>query len=501
VGKKITELPSAAVLTGAELGVVVQDGATKQVAMQVVIDTVLAQAPAGLEGPPGPQGEPGPAGVAGWGDLGVYIGVAEPAGLKTYAEWLATKAGYWSWVDISGEPASAGAATLASTLVATSVRALTGAGTPLAALLNATATTSTIALTGAATGSLGGASIVSVSMSATVSALTGVAIGGATLVGVTATSSVAALPGVSNAGGALASVSVSTNVIEMDEAAPTTFVGTPSVGWITDNSVELSYEVVDEQGDHFALDHDATGSWVELSADVAPGAHTATITGLTANTGYGIRLRARPLTGTTTAVISQSASVATARSAVRFNSDTIGQPPAGWTRLYGPGGVCTVVEGSGLGKTNKLCKADYSGVIANGEQIEKAVSSLQYGYIASSFYVGSDTDIVVLRASMSGGGHKIQLAVSGSGGHVQYWNGSGYSNLPTDTSVGVGWHRVKAALNWGTNQATIYIDGVLKGTIPLVTNGEGINRVEIDCPGVSGSAPAAVSYIEEIILG
>lgn len=35
-------------------------------------------------------------------DMGIYVGTAEPV-LKTYAQWLSSRTGYWAWIDISGE--------------------------------------------------------------------------------------------------------------------------------------------------------------------------------------------------------------------------------------------------------------------------------------------------------------------------------------------------------------------------------------------------------------
>lgn len=37
-----------------------------------------------------------------WSDLGIYVGVSEPS-LKTYAQWLSSRTGYWAWIDISAE--------------------------------------------------------------------------------------------------------------------------------------------------------------------------------------------------------------------------------------------------------------------------------------------------------------------------------------------------------------------------------------------------------------
>jgi hypothetical protein len=473
VGKKITELPSATVLSGAELSVVVQDGATKQVAMQVVVDTVLAQAPAGLEGPPGPQGEPGPAGVAGWADLGVFVGVEEPVGLKTYAEWAATRTGYWSWIDISGEPVSNGIATLVAVTASTSVRAFIGVGTPLAALLNATATTSIIALTGAATGSLGGASIVSVSVSTTVGALAGAALGGAALVGVTATTSINALSG------------VAANV-------PPSFTSQPVALRVTNGGVHFGYGTADPDGDNYdvAYRFDNTGSWTTIWTNEAPGAGKVVYTPCAGATGsHTIALRLTARTGDATPAYSDSVAVDIPNVTIEVLGQTIGNAPTGWTNVARQG-TFTVEDGAAVGSlANRVVKQYYDGTagLYNYDRVD--ISTAAYTRVA----------VRVRRDGLTGGSSCIRIAtapgdilgiVQAEGdGHFNYTMDVGGNHLlSTDTTwVADTWQDVELRnINLSAKTADIYIDGVPKGSITLWVgwSGSSFNSFElVNWPG------------------
>lgn len=119
-------------------------------------------------------------------DLGIFVGTAEPP-MKTYAEWVTSRTGYWSWIDISSQiqavsVASAGGAVLggSAVIVSNGVMVQSVASTGGAVISGAASVVCNVMVAGLGGAVVGGTALVEASglNGVTVSSIGGIVSGG-----------------------------------------------------------------------------------------------------------------------------------------------------------------------------------------------------------------------------------------------------------------------------------------------------------------------------------
>ena len=110
MNKKISQLPLATGVTGANLVPIVAGGVTQRATLQTLATFMQANGPTGPTGSAGSVGVTGPSGGAGpTGAAEAYQGATAPAEASSGATWLdTTTGGYFTrfaglWIEVGGK--------------------------------------------------------------------------------------------------------------------------------------------------------------------------------------------------------------------------------------------------------------------------------------------------------------------------------------------------------------------------------------------------------------
>ncbi|NQW46604.1 MAG: hypothetical protein HQ464_02425 [Planctomycetes bacterium] len=110
MNKKISQLPLATGVTGANLVPIVAGGVTQRATLSTLATFMQANGPTGPTGSAGSIGVTGPSGVAGpTGAAEAYQGATAPAEASSGATWLdTTTGGYFTrfaglWIEVGGK--------------------------------------------------------------------------------------------------------------------------------------------------------------------------------------------------------------------------------------------------------------------------------------------------------------------------------------------------------------------------------------------------------------
>lgn len=87
-------------------------------------------------------------------------------------------------------------------------------------------------------------------------------------------------------------------------------------------------------------------------------------------------------------------------------------------------------------------------------------------------------------------GTNVMIVKYSENGHMQYYTGAAWANMPTDRTYTVGWHTLTATINAGWTTAVITIDGLSCGTINLL----GATDIRGYVAGVDTASAATIDY-------